>query len=169
MTTTTRTLRGLAAAGLALAGIGAAPAVADAGHTVSVTTTEHGTFTETDATDFCTGEPITPTIAGNSVFHVTYFPTGDEGWGTFTTTGTASYLQPSTGLTYSGRVTVWGNFNSNNQNGNSTFTATFNLTAVDSSGVTHSETGHVVEHVTFNAADPTNPIVSFTNFDGTCS
>ena len=169
MTTKNRILSALATAGLAVAGLGAAPALADSGHTVSMTTVQHGTFTIPDATDFCTGEAIVPTITGTDLFHVTYFPAGDEAWGTFTTTGTGSFVQPSTGLTFSGRVTVWGNFNVNNQNSNNTFTATFRLTAVDSSGVTHTESGHVVEHVAFNAADPTSPIVSFSNFNGICS
>ncbi|MET3176630.1 UNVERIFIED_ORG: hypothetical protein ABIB52_004505 [Arthrobacter sp. UYCu721] len=169
MTVKTRILGALAAASLALAGLGAAPATADPGHTVSITTVEHGTFTVSDAADFCTGEPIVPTITGNSLFHVTYFPAGDEVWGTFTVEGTASFLQPSTGLTFSGRITVWGNFNVNERNQNDTFTATFTLTAVDSSGVTHTESGHVVAHVAFNAVDPTSPIVSFNKFNATCS
>ncbi|AMM31616.1 hypothetical protein SA2016_0930 [Sinomonas atrocyanea] len=164
-----RTLSALAAAGLAVACLGASPALASSGHTVSLTTTQHGTWTESGDTDFCTNEAISPTITGNSVMHVTYFPAGDEVWGTFTTEGTGSYVQPSTGLVYSGRVTVWGNFNVNEQNQNQTFTATFDLTAVDSSGTVHTEVGHIVEHVAYNAADPTSPIVSFGNFTGTCS
>lgn len=170
MSTKSTILASLAAGGLALAGLGAAPAaLAASGHTVSTTTVQHGTFTVPDATDFCTGESIQPTITGTDLFHVTYFPGGDEAWGTFTTTGTGSYVQPSTGLTFSGRVTVWGNFNFNNKNQNDTFTATFALTAVDSSGVAHTESGHLVEHVAYNAADPSSPVVSFSNFNGTCS
>lgn len=169
MKSKSRILGALAAGGLAVAGLGAAPAMADAGHTVSTTTVQHGTFTVPDATDFCTGEAILPTFTGTDLFHVTYFPASDEVWGTFTTTGTGSYVQSSTGLTFSGRVTVWGNFNVNERNQNDTFTAAFSLTAVDSSGATHTERGHVVEHVAYNAADPASPIVSFSNFTGTCS
>jgi hypothetical protein len=169
MTTKTRTISTLAAAGLAMAGLGTAPALADPGHTVSTTVNQHGTFQIPGATDFCTGEAINPTITGNSVFHITYFPGGDEFWLTETTEGTGSFVQPSTGLTFSGRVTVWDNFNQNNQNSNSTFTATFKLTAVDSLGVTHTETGHITAHVAYSAADPTNPTVSFFNFNATCS
>lgn len=157
------------AAALALTGLGAVPATADAGHTVTVTTVEHGTFVVAGATDFCTGELITPTVTGNSLFHVTFFPAGDEVWGTFTTEGTVSFVQPSTGLTFSGRVTVWGNFNVNERNSNSAFTATFTLTAVDSSGVTHTETGHLVQVIAFNAVNPTSPVVSFGKLNATCS
>ncbi|WP_422935141.1 hypothetical protein [Sinomonas sp. P47F7] len=169
MTTRTSLLGALAAGCLAAASLGAAAATADDGHTVTSTVTEHGTFGVPNATDFCTGEPISPTITGNEVFHVTFFPSGDEFWGTNTTEGTGSYVQPSTGLVFSGRVTVWGNFNQNSKNSNSTFTATFSLTAVDSAGATHTETGHITEHVVFSAADPTTPAVFFTDFNATCS
>lgn len=169
MTTKRRILTFFAASALAVAGLGTTPASADPGHTVSTTITEHGTFTVADAADFCTGEPITPTITGNQVFHVTYFPGGDEVWITFTVEGTGSFVQASSGLTFSGRVTVWGNVNVNEKNSNNTFTATFSLTAVDSSGVTHTESGHITSHITFNALDPVNPVVSFTDFNATCS
>ena len=98
-----------AAVGLSAVAFQAVPALAAAGgtgHTVTQTVTQHGTWTETGDTDFCTGETISPTITGNSVMHVTYFPAGDEVWGTFTTEGTGSVVQPSSGLTFSGRGTV---------------------------------------------------------------
>ncbi|MDQ4491762.1 hypothetical protein RBS60_16295 [Sinomonas sp. ASV486] len=104
-----RLLAALAACAL-VTGASAAPALADSGHTVTNTVTQHGTWTEYGDHDFCTGETINPTITGNSVMHVTYFPGGDEAWGTFTTEGTATFVQPSTQLDFSGRVTVWGNF-----------------------------------------------------------
>ena len=129
----------------------------------------HGTWVETGDNDFCTGEQVTPTITGNSVFHVTYFPGGDEAWGTFTEAGMATFLQPSTGLIFSGHIAVWGNFNVNNKNSNNTFTASFKASAVDSSGVTHYEVGHQVMHIGFNAADPSTPIVSFEKISMTCS
>lgn len=167
---TIRGLLGVAAAGAALVVVQALPGVAAGGdHTVSTTQTQHGTWTEQGDTDFCTNELISPTISGNSVFHITYFPAGDEVWGTFTTEGQASFLQPSSGLTFSGRVTVWGNFNVNNKNSNSTFTASFSATALDSAGVTHYEVGHQVMHIGYNAVDPLNPIVSFEKMRVTCS
>ena len=158
--------------GLATVGVQAVPALAAAGgtgHTVTETQHQHGTWTETGDTDFCTGDTISPTLTGNEVEHVTYFPAGDEVWGTFTTEATGSFVQPSTGLTYSGRVTVWGNFNVNEKNSNDTFTASFTLSAVDADGVTHLETGHEVAHIGFNALDPLNPIVSFDKLSATCS
>ena len=167
-----RGLFGVIAVCAALAATQVAPAGAaggGTGHTVTMTQTQHGTWTETGDQDFCTGELISPTITGNSVMHVTYFPGGDEAWGTFTTEGTASFVQPSSGLTFSGRVTVWGNFNVNNKNSNNTFTASFTLSAVDSSGVTHLEVGHEVAHVAFNAANPGAPVVSFGKMSVTCS
>ena len=167
-----RAIIGLTAACVAFSFGQVAPAVAAAGgtgHTVTMTTLQHGTWTETGDTDFCTNETVTPTITGNEVFHVTYFPGGDEVWGTFTETGTATFVQASRGLTFNGRVTVWGNFNVNNKNSNNTFTANISLTAVDTLGVTHYEVGHQVMHIAFNAADPTTPIVSFEKMAITCS
>jgi hypothetical protein len=158
------------AAGAALILGQASPATAAGGsHTVSITENVHGTFPVGDATDFCTGEPISPMITGNEVNHVTFFPGGDEVWGTFTMEGVGSFVQPSSGLTYSGRVVVWGNFNVNNKNSNDTFTATFKLSAVDASGVTHYEVGNLTTHVTYNAVDPTSPVVSFDKMNATCS
>lgn len=160
------------AAGVAVWGVQALPALATTGgtgHTVTETLHQHGTWTETGDNDFCTGELISPTITGNSVQHVTYFPAGDEVWGTFTSEGTGSFVQPSSGLTFSGRVTVWGNFNVNEKNSNDTFTATFTLSATDAAGVQHLEVGHEVAHVGFNAVDPLHPIVSFDKMSVTCS
>lgn len=103
-------------------------------------------------------------MIGTRRAHVTYFPGGDEVWGTLTETGTATFLLPS-----SGRVTVWGNFNVNNKNSNNTFTAAFNLTAVDTAGVTHCEVGHPLAHIAYHAADPATLIVSFEKLTMTCS
>ncbi len=138
------------------------------GHTVSITTHQHGTWVEKGDTDFCTGEKVTPTITGNAVFHVTYFPDGDEVWGTFTETGKASFTQPSSGLQFSGRVTFWGNFNVNERNKNRTFTASFKFSAVDSNGVVHYEVGHQVFHVSWNAVDQ-KPVVRFGKVWMTCT
>ncbi len=136
------------------------------GHTVSETFHQHGTWTEPGDTDFCTGDTIAPMITGNEVEHVTYFPSGDEVWGTFTEEGTATAVVGD--LTYSGRITVWGNFNVNEKNANNTFTATFDLSAVDAAGVTHVEVGHEVAHVAWNAVSQ-EPVVSFDKMYVTCS
>jgi hypothetical protein len=159
-----------ACAGVAAAQIAPAhAAVGGTGHTVTSTDHLHGTWVEQGDTDFCTGETVNPTITGNEVIHVTYFPGGNESWGTFTEAGTATFVQPSSGLTFSGHITVWGNFNVNNKNTNHTFTASFKATAVDSSGLTHVEVGHQVVHIGFNAVDPSTPIVSFEKMNMTCS
>ncbi len=166
-------MKGLAAGFAAACAVGLSAgtsyaAAGGTGHTVNETDHVHGTWVEPGDTDFCTGEEVTPTLTGNEVFHVTYFPGGDEVWGTFTEEGTASFVQPSTGLTYSGRVTVWGNFNVNERNANDTFTAAFTLSAVDDAGVTHLETGHQVMHVGWNAVSD-EPVVSFEKMTMTCS
>jgi hypothetical protein len=136
------------------------------GHTVTETDHQHGTWVESGDTDFCSGAEIAPTITGNEVEHVTYFPGGDEVWGTFTEEGSASALID--GLDYSGRITVWGNFNVNEKNANNTFTASFTLTATDSDGVVHSEVGHEVAHVGWNAISE-EPVVSFDKMYITCT
>ncbi len=152
----------------------AAPALAASpnGQTVTQTYTQHGTWTEQGDTDFCSGATIAPTITGNSVEHVTYFTNSDEAWGTFTTTGTATAVVPDPtlgyDLTYSGRITIWGNFNQNERNANSTFTASFDLTATDQNGVVHTEVGHEVAHVGWNAVSDT-PVVNFDKMYVTCS
>ena len=161
-------LAGVSAAAILGVGIPAYAAAGGSGHTVTETVHQHGTWTEPGDTDFCTNEDVTPTITGNEVSHVTYFPGGDEAWGTFTETGKATFLQPSSGLTFSGRVTVWGNFNINNKNSNNTFTATFSLAAVDADGVTHYETGHQLFHIGFNAVSD-QPVVQFEKMSVTCS
>ncbi|HXR41734.1 MAG TPA: hypothetical protein VN738_04955 [Acidothermaceae bacterium] len=152
-----------------IAAVPVSPAFAAAGgtgHTVTETLHQHGTWTETGDTDFCTGEEVTPTITGNMVQHVTFFPGGDEVWGTFTEEGTV--VADIRGLTYTGRITVWGNFNVNEKNANNTFTSSANLSAVDENGVVHVEVGHEVAHVSWNAVDQA-PTVSFDKMSFTCS
>lgn len=172
--TTHRVPRRVALAAVAAAGAlalilgGAAPALAGSpnGQTVTETDHQHGTWTETGDTDFCTGADVSPTITGNSVEHVTYFTNSDEVWGTFTEEGTV--VGVIGGLTYTGRITVWGNFNQNERNANNTFTASVNLTATDADGVVHTEVGHEVMHVSWNAVSD-QPVVSFDKMTFTCS
>ncbi|HET6915786.1 MAG TPA: hypothetical protein VFH56_06815 [Acidimicrobiales bacterium] len=155
-----------AATALAMPASAATAAASGTGHTITQTDHQHGTWTEPGDTDFCTGATIAPTITGNEVEHVTFFPGGDEVWGTFTEAGTATALVGD--LLYSGRITVWGNFNVNERNQNNTFTATFNLTATDANGVTHTEVGHEVAHVGWNAVSQ-EPVVSFDKMYITCT
>ncbi len=136
---------GLAAGVLGLVG---APALADAGgtgHTVTMTENQHGTFTDDQATNPCTGAPGVATFDGNSVDHVTYFPASDEVWATFTETGKVSGTW--SGVTYTGHATAWGNFNMNEQNSNSTFTLSIRVFAPDGSSIV----GHEVTHFGLNA------------------
>jgi hypothetical protein len=136
-------LRGLVlgATVAACVGLAGAPmALANAGHTVTMTEHQHGTFTDDEATNPCTGAPGVATFVGNSVEHVTFFPAGDEVWFTFTETGKVTVTWD--GVTYTGHVTAWGNFNMNEKNSNSTFTLTIRVFAPDGSSVTGHETTH---------------------------
>ena len=155
------------ALGMGMAGPAAFAASGGTGHTVTETFHQHGTWTEPGDTDFCTGQTITPTITGNAVQHTTYFPGGDEVWGTFTETGKA--VAQINGLTWSGRITIWGNFNINQKNANNTFTSTFTLSATDpATGAVYSEVGHEVAHIAWNAVSQ-QPVVSFDKMWFTCN
>jgi hypothetical protein len=147
---------------------GAVPALAASpnGQTVTITDHQHGTWTEYGDTDFCTGATVNPTITGNSVEHGTFFTNSDEAWGTFTEEGTVVGVIGD--LTYTGRITVWGNFNQNENNMNNTFTANVQLSATDSQGVVHTEVGHEVAHMSWNAVSE-EPVVSFDKMTFTCS
>jgi hypothetical protein len=159
---------GAAVGALALILSGTTPALAAGpnGQTVTETDHQHGTWTETGDTDFCTGADVSPTITGNSVEHVTYFTNSDEAWGTFTEEGTVVGL--INGLTYTGRITIWGNFNQNERNANNTFTSSVRLTATDADGTVHTEIGHEVAHMSWNAVSD-EPIVSFDKMTFTCT
>lgn len=128
-----------------LAGAPAFAAAGGSGHTVTMTEHQHGTFSEPDATNPCTGAPGVALFDGNAVDHVTYFPAGDEVWSTFTETGKVTVSWD--GVTYTGHATAWGNFNMNEQNSNSTFTLTIRVSAPDGASVV----GHEVTHFGLNA------------------
>ena len=142
------------AAAVALVGF-SVPAHAAPGHTVTMTKHQHGTFVEKHLKrDPCTGDhlmtPGTPSVpgvqfTGNAVQHVTYFPAGDEVWFTFTETGKVAAVGTS-GITYSGHATAWGNFNMNERNSNQTFTLSIRVSASDGSSFTF----HQVTHITYN-------------------
>jgi hypothetical protein len=118
------------------------------GHTVTETEHIHGEFDpELEDPNPCTGADVVSASAfGNVVMHVTYFPGGDEVWATFTETARVTILD-SNGVTFTGRITAWGNFNQNEQNSNSTFTVTIQLTGSDGSTITL----HEVQHFGTNA------------------
>jgi hypothetical protein len=151
---------------LILSGAGTAAAASPNGQTVTETVHQHGTWIETGDTDFCTGADVSPTITGNSVEHVTYFTNTDEPRGTFTEEGTVVGMIGD--LTYTGRITVWGNFNQNEHNANNTFTSSTKLTATDADGIVHTEVGHEVAHMSWNAVSD-EPVVSFDKMSFTCT
>lgn len=128
-----------------LTGTPAFAAAGGIGHTVTMTEHQHGTFSEPDATNPCTGAPGVAMFDGNAVEHVTYFPAGDEVWSTFTETGKVTVSWD--GVAYSGHATAWGNFNMNEKNSNTTFTLTIRVSAPDGSSVV----GHEVTHLGLNA------------------
>jgi hypothetical protein len=118
------------------------------GHTVTMTEVTHGVF-DAGLTDPnpCTGAAVVSADAsGTVVNHVTYFPAGDEVWGTFTETAKITIVD-SNDVTFTGRITAWGNFNLNEQNSNSTFTLTVKLSGSDGSTITI----HEVQHFALNA------------------
>ena len=127
------------------------------GHTVTMTEVTHGVFDAgLDGPNPCSGADIvSDNASGTVVNHVTFFPAGDEVWATFTETGSVTLLD-SNGVTYTGHVTAWGNFNMNEQNSNNSFTLTVHLTGSDGSSITV----HQVQHFALNA----NGVVTV-NFD----
>src|SRR6266540_1568006 len=123
-----------------------APAAAQAKkhETVTITQHQHGTLPLAGSNP-CTGVHVSGTQTINAVEHETYFVDEDELWATFTEEGRVA-LTDTNGVNYSGHVTVWGNFNVNEQNRNSTFTQSFRITGSDGSLIT----GHEVAHFTYN-------------------
>lgn len=160
--------RWLAAGVVAVATIAMAggPALADAGgtgHTVTMTQNQHGTFTDTGATNPCTGVPGVATFDGNLVAHETYFPDGGEVWFTFTETGKVNVTWDDGVTYYSGHATAWGNFNLNEKNQNASFTLNIRVFAPDGSSVV----GHEVSHFTLTAGGVVT--VNFDKLSFTCT
>ena len=111
-------------------------------HTQSSTQTFHGSqaFSEVNP---CTGGALEGTESTNMISHVTFFPAGDELWATFTEEDKFSAVDQSTGVTYAGHATDWGNFNMNEQNANQTFTFSAHATGSDGSTISAHEVGHI--------------------------
>jgi hypothetical protein len=129
---------GALAAALVLAGVASA---AGGAHTQSFTDNFHGTQTGTD-TNPCTGNTVDLTESTNLVNHVTFFPGSDEVWATFTEEDGFTALDEGTGVLYTGHATFWGNFNMNEKNSNSTFTATIRAIGADGSTIAYHEVAH---------------------------
>ena len=134
----------LAAVSAAVIVVGPASAGSPNGQTVTETDQIHGTFYEPNANNPCNGDTFNggqgALFNGNLVSHVTFFTNSDEVWATFTETGSVTANDDGTGVTYSGHATAWGNFNLNERNQNSAFTATVHLTGSDGSAITMRET-----------------------------
>lgn len=123
------------AAGIALVP-GAALAASPNGQTITSTVNTHGLFYEPNATNPCNGDTFNngqgALFNGNSVTHFTFFTNSDEGWFTFTETGSVTGTDDGTGVVYTGHATAWANGNMNQQNQNSSFV--LNLRLLGSNG-----------------------------------
>lgn len=119
---------------------GAAAAGGD--HTQTLTQTSHGS-NQTTGTNPCNGDTVDLDQVSNIVMHVTWFPAGDEAWGTFTEEDEVTGLDEGTGVTYTGHSTFWGNFNVNNQSANETFTGSIHVTGSDGSSISYHEVSHM--------------------------
>lgn len=136
------------------------------GQTITITQHVHGSFYEPNATNPCNDDTFNTgqgaLFNGNLVNHVTFFTASDEGWGTFTETGSVTATDDGTGVTYSGRATAWGNFNQNERNANTSFTLTLHLTGSDGSTIT----AHQNTTMVLNANG--QETVNFANMSFTC-
>jgi hypothetical protein len=128
---------GVAAVAVALA----ASAAAGGTHTVTLLQSFHGTQTTTGVNP-CTGNAIDLSETTNMVFHLTFFPAGDEAWGTFTEEDKFVGVDEGTGEVYTGHATFWGNFNQNNQNSNSTNIASIHATGSLGDSISYRDVMH---------------------------
>jgi hypothetical protein len=153
------------AAALGLLSGGAAFAAAGGQGTVTMTQHAHNVVAfSAHTTNPCTGAPGTLTaIAANEVFHVTFFPNGDEFWVTGTDEGTATFTpdDPS-GVSASGHFTAWFGESGNNKNDVQHDTNTFHLSGTDGSAITV----HEVSHLSTNANGVVT--VNFDNMTANC-
>ncbi len=118
-----RLLRTATVAFLATVAVLMVPAAASAQPTTETNHAKNVTFTFVDVAPTCEGGPLYEiTITYNGVEHVTEFEDGRVHV-TFTQTGTFVARALEAGEPdASGRFTVWGGFNQNNQTVNGTFT-----------------------------------------------
>jgi hypothetical protein len=128
----------------AVVGLGSTAGALAAGgsHTQTFTDNYHGTQSVA-LVNPCTGDALVGSEHTNSVLHVTYFVQSDESWATFTETDSFTAVDQTSGATYSGHDTFWGNANVNRQNSNSTFTSTVHATGSDGSTISYHEVGHI--------------------------
>jgi hypothetical protein len=155
-----RAIAATAAAAVALVLAGTASA-AGGTHTQSFTDNFHGTQTDT-VVDQCTSHTIDLSETTNMVLHVTYFPSSDEVWSTFTEEDKLTAVDTVTGVTFTGHSTFWGGFNLNEQSSNSTITASVHATGSDGSSISYHEVSH------FTLLPGGNVSVSFDKASVTC-
>jgi hypothetical protein len=137
----------LAVVSAAMIAVGSAVAApGGTGHTVTQTYNFHGVNTSIGSNP-CTGDAMDLTQTSNIVQHVTFFPGGDEFWGTFTEEDKVTAVDEGTGAVYTGHSTAWGNFNMNQRNANDTFTASIHVTGSDGTSISY----HEVMHEAWNA------------------
>ena len=162
-------LRHVATRATSLAGILAllCGGVAVAAGRGTVTETEHVhhevIFSE-ETTNPCNGEPGTLTVVGNSIFHVTFFENGDEGWATGTLEGAATFAPTNqSGVSASGHFTAWFGGAQNNKNEVEHHTNTVHLKGSDGSRIVI----HGNSHTSTNASGEVT--VSFETERVTCA
>ena len=134
----------LASLGAAALIIGPSVAASASGgsHTQSFTQTFHGNQPFINVNP-CTGGTLDGTESSNMIAHVTFFPSGDELWATFTEEDKFNATDDSTGVTYAGHATDWDNLNMNEQNANQTFTFSAHATGSDGSTISAHEVAHI--------------------------
>lgn len=113
------------------------------GNGAQTVTTHFRDVTETEAdVNPCTGDPGIVTSTFSGVAHFTGLANGTYHT-TFTATGTFVFDTDDPALPdYTGRITVWGGENSNNQNFAGTFTTTVHGTGTDGSKLKFHQTAH---------------------------
>ena len=114
--------------------------------TTETTTVKNGTETFVDVVPTCAGggPAYVITLTFNAVEHTTTFADGSS-HETFTETGNfvATPLNDPTLPSYTGKFTVWGGFNANNNVVNGTFTFNVHGTGSDGSTINTHEVDHV--------------------------
>jgi hypothetical protein len=112
---------------------------------VSVTQTFHNATQSMSSNQPCTGVPGNLTLTFNGVSHFTFLTSGvgaGTGWGTFTATGTFSFVGED-GVTFTGQFTNWDGENLNLKNFAATSTLIVHGTGSDGSSLTFHEVAHI--------------------------
>ena len=138
-----RLISSIAAIGAVL--LMAVTAQASGAGAVSVTQTFHNATQTMPSNQPCTGVPGTLTLTFNGVSHFNFLTSGvgaGTGWGTFTATGTFSFVGAD-GVTFTGQFMNWDGENFNLQNFAATSTLIVHGTGSDGSSLTFHEVAHM--------------------------